>query len=141
MVKVTPKKAKKSNKLGQQKEAEFHWMTASFKVLSQDRVRQRLLVRQAPGPQIQEQIVAKDALGTPVADVPVTVLHKFQQTKLFENLEVPLFQFIDRVLDMAGMPQRQVRTVPNCAEFCRLHRCSAWERLLTRPSLCNDRCR
>ena len=34
----------------------------------------------------------------------------------------------------------QVRKVLTCAEFGRLHRCSAWERLLTHLLWCNDRC-
>ena len=53
---------------------------------------------------------------------------------------VPI-QFINRVLDIPVMPQRQVRTVSNSAEYGRLHWCSAWVRLLPCPSLCNDRCR
>ena len=51
-------------------------------------------------------------------DVPVTMLHMFQQS-------VPLIQFIDRVLDIPVVPQRQVRMVPNCAENGGLHKCSA----------------
>ena len=61
----------------------------------------------APGPQFPDKAV----------NVPVTMLHKFQQTQLFENLEVPQIQFIDRVLDIAGLPQKPARTVPNCAEM------------------------
>ena len=55
--------------------------------------------------------------------------------------DVPQIQFINRVLGIPVVPQRQVFTVPNCAEYGRLHWCSAWVRLLPRPSLCNDRCR
>ena len=73
-------------------------------------------------PKIQEQIVDVEAL---VADVPVTMLYKFQRSD-------PQIQFLGRVLGIPVAPQRQVRTVPNCAEKERLHRCSAWERLLTR---------
>ena len=50
-------------------------------------------------------------------------------------------QFIGIVLNLPGTPQRQVRTVLTCADYWRLHRCSAWERLLTHPLWCNDRCR
>ena len=62
-----------------------------------------------------------------VADVLVTTLYKFQQS-------VPQIQFLGRVLlDIPIVPQRQVLTAPNCAKNGRLHRCSPWERLLTRP--------
>ena len=47
-------------------------------------------------------------------DVPVTMLHKFQES-------VPQIQFIDRVLDIPVMSQRQVRMVLNYAENGRLH--------------------
>ena len=61
----------------------------------------------APVPQIQDQFVDVEA---PVVDVPVTVLHMFQQFYEFDIL-VPQIQFIDGVLDTAVVPQRQVRTV------------------------------
>ena len=57
----------------------------------------------APVPQIQEQIVDVEA---PVVDVLVTMLHKFQQPYEFDILKVPQIQFIDRVLDIPVMPQR-----------------------------------
>ena len=47
-------------------------------------------------------------------DVPVNMQLKFQQFYEFDIL-VPQFQFIVRVLDISAVPQRQVRTVPNCA--------------------------
>ena len=54
---------------------------------------------------------------------------------------VPHVQFIDRVLDNPVMPQRQVRTVPNCAEERRDSSAQFLGMVLTRPLLCNDRCR
>ena len=36
----------------------------------------------------------------PVGDVPVLMQLRFQQSKLFENLEMPQIQFIDRELDI-----------------------------------------
>ena len=45
----------------------------------------------------------------------VTMQYKFQQFHEFHIL-VPHLQFIDRVFDITVMSQRQVRTVPNCAE-------------------------
>ena len=71
--------------------------------------------------------------------VPVIVLHEFQQS--FEFVVVPQIPFIVRVLDKSVLPQRQVRTVPNCAVFGRLHWCSSWTRLLTCLLRCCDRFR
>ena len=47
------------------------------------------LLRQAHFPQIQEQIVVQDAVGTPVADVPVIMQLEFQQSCQFLVLKVP----------------------------------------------------
>ena len=63
--------------------------------------------------------------------VPVIVLHEFQQS--FEFVVVPQIPFIVRVLDKSVLPQRQVRTEPNCAVFGRLHWCSSWTRLINMP--------
>ena len=57
---------------------------------------------------IQEQIVDN------AVDVPVIMQLRFQQFCEF-NILVPGIQFIVRVLDISVLPQRQVRTVPNCA--------------------------
>ena len=73
-------------------------------------------------------------------DVHVLVQFQFQQFKVYVNMMVLQIQFIDIVLDIPVMPQRQVRTVPNCAEV-RVDSTRAvlgW--LWSRPSLCNDRC-
>ena len=43
-------------------------------------------------------------------DVPVIML-EFQQSMSFENLEVPQIQFIDEVVDIPVVSQRQVPTV------------------------------
>ena len=52
---------------------------------------------------------------TMVADVPVLMLHKFQQLYVvFILILVPQVQFIDRVLDIAVIPQMQER-----CELCR----------------------
>ena len=48
------------------------------------------------------------ALRSRVMDVPVNMLHKFQQ---FYEFDILVAQFIDRVLDIAVMPLRQVRKV------------------------------
>ena len=54
--------------------------------------------------------------GLPVVDVPMTMLHKFQKFVVDILILVPQIQFIDKVLDVAVMPQRQVR---NWCELCR----------------------
>ena len=45
-----------------------------------------------------------------VVDVPVFMLHTFHQSK-YERVKVPLIQFLDRVLDTAGMPQSGMHSV------------------------------
>ena len=64
--------------------------------------------RDSPPAQVGTQILG--SIVDKVVDVPVTVLHKLQQS-------VPPSQFINRVLDIPTVPQRQVRAVPNCAEL------------------------
>ena len=54
------------------------------------------------------------AFGGP-RGVDVIMQRKFQQ--FFEFVIVPQIQFIVRVLNTSVVPQRQVRTVPNCAEY------------------------
>ena len=44
-------------------------------------------------------------------EVPVIMQRQFQQSKLFEFLEEPQIQFIDRVLDLPVVPRRSVPTV------------------------------
>ena len=60
-----------------------------------------------------------------VADVPVTMHHKFQQ---FSEFLLPQFQFLVRVLDIPVMPQRRI---------C----CAVLGLVVTRPLFRNDRCR
>ena len=73
-----------------------------------------------PVPQVQEQIVDK------AADVPVTMHDQVPAVRADRQWFVPQIQFIDRVLDIHVMPQRQVRTVPNCAELGRPPQRSSW---------------
>ena len=56
---------------------------------------------------------------------------KFLQSEEFDRL-VPQIQFFSRVWDIPVVEQRQVRTVPNCAE-------AVLGRMSMRPLLCNDR--
>ena len=51
-----------------------------------------------------------------VVDVPVIISDKFQQSIVYEDVEVPQIQFIDRVVDFSVVLQRRVRTVHLCAE-------------------------
>ena len=47
-----------------------------------------------------------------------SVKHARQVPAVFADLwMVPLFSFFDRVVDIAGMLQRQERSVPNCAHW------------------------
>ena len=60
-----------------------------------------------------DQAVVMAGLAVVVVGVSGIMQFKFQQS--FEFTIVPQIQFIVRVLDIAVMPQRQVRTVPHCA--------------------------
>ena len=51
-----------------------------------------------------------------LCDVPVLLQYQFQQSKVYVNMKVSQIQFVDRVLDIPVMQQRQVRTVPTSAE-------------------------
>ena len=46
-----------------------------------------------------------------VVDVPVIISDKFQQSIVYEDVEVPQIQFIDRVVDLSVVLQRRVPTV------------------------------
>ena len=45
-------------------------------------------------------------------NVPVIMQLQFQQFKVHVSMKIPRVQFIDRVLDIPGMPQRQVLAAP-----------------------------
>ena len=69
--------------------------------------------RDSPPAQGGTQILG--SLPSLTVDVPVTMLHKFLQFYVvYILILVPQIQFIDRVLDTAVVPQRQVR-----CELCR----------------------
>ena len=78
-------------------------------------------------------------MGSWLCDVPVIMQLLFQQSRVYVNMMASQIQFLGRVLDNPVMSHRQVRTVLTCADYWRLHRCSAWDRLLTHPLWCNDR--
>ena len=67
------------------------------------------LPEDSPPAQGGKQILGSAGVDQTV-DVPVTMLHKFQQFHEFGIL-VPQLQFIDTVLDISVLPQRQVRPV------------------------------
>ena len=46
-----------------------------------------------------------------VVDVPVIISDKFQQSIVYEDVEVPQIQFIDRVVDFSVVLQRRVPAV------------------------------
>ena len=46
-----------------------------------------------------------------VVDVPAIISDKFQQSIVYEDVEVPQIQFIDRVVDFSVVLQRRVPTV------------------------------
>ena len=58
-------------------------------------------------------------------DAPEIMQLVFQQSKSYIHLEVPQFQFIDRVLDISVVPQRIGTLSANCAEDGRFHGCSS----------------
>ena len=53
-----------------------------------------------------------------------------RQAPVYENVEVPQFQFIDRVVDFSVVLQRHVPTVSLCRPG-RSHSCSSWTRFMT----------
>ena len=55
-------------------------------------------------------------LGQGVLDVLVNISDKFQQSMVFENLEVPQFQFIDLVVDIPVVRAVACTHSANCAE-------------------------
>ena len=91
-----------------------------------------------PSPHVPLVACGYGDVGLWLCDVPVIMQLLFQQSKVCVNMTVSQIQFIGRVLDNPVTSQRQVRTVLTCADYWRLHRCSAWERLLTHPLWCND---
>ena len=69
---------------------------------------------------------------------PVIICDKLQQV-FVEYVEVPQLQFIDSMVIFPVASQRQVRTVQNCADGVRFHRCSSWG-LSTCPFVVPDKC-
>ena len=68
-------------------------------------------------------------------DVPVN-MQLFQQFNSFLNVKLPLIQFIDRVLDVPGVPQRCTHSA-NCAEnreIPQVQRSVTWLLALSRSS-------
>ena len=68
--------------------------------------------------------------------VPMVVTSGTHRANCAEARGDPQVQFLVKVVDMFFVVQQQVPRSP-----WRIFRCSSWLRLLTRPLLCNDRCR
>ena len=72
-----------------------------------------------------------------VVDVPVIMQLQFLHS--YENVEVPQFPFLDRVLQLPVVLQRRVRAVQTVQKL-EIPPCSS-STLFTCPLLCVDRCR
>ena len=79
-------------------------------------------------------------LAEEVVDVFVNMQRKLQQSLTIESGMCSVSVHRHSVGHSCYATEKGTHSA-NCAEDVRLHRCSAWDRLLTRPSLCNDRCR
>ena len=79
----------------------------------------------------------RGAHRAPVMDVPVIMQLKFLHS--YENVEVPQFPFLDRVLQLPVVLQRRVRAVQT-VQALEIPQRSSWSRLFTRPLLFCDRC-
>ena len=79
----------------------------------------------------------RGANRAPVMDVPVILQLKFLHS--YENVEVPQFPFLDRVLQLPVVLQRRVRAVQTVKKL-ELPPCSS-STLFTCPLSCVDRCR
>ena len=55
-----------------------------------------------------------------VVDVPVIISDKFHQSIVYEDVDLPQIQFIDRVVDFSVMLQRRVPTVQKTGEIPQL---------------------
>ena len=74
-----------------------------------------------------------------VVDVPVFISDKFQQSLSYEYVEVPQFQFIDRVVGFSVVSSDVYPQYKLCRRPARSYRCCSWTQL-RRPLLYNDRC-
>ena len=60
--------------------------------------------------------------------------------KVQKTAEAPRTQFIDRVVNIPVVQQRQVQQIKLYRRPWRLHKCSSWTRLSTCPLWCNAKC-
>ena len=117
-------------------------------VCTSDRRSLSHLSRAAPGiPKVGSRMVREVAWnflrvgwgGSGGLEVPVITQRQFQQSKLFDFLQEPQSQSIDRVLDLPVVPQRSVPTVRTVLKTDEIPQV-LFLVLLTRPLLYNDWC-
>ena len=94
-----------------------------FKVFSLDRQRlaEQIIIDDVVAHWVQQRFAEQIPA---VVDVPVITQLQFQQSLLYDNVEVPQIQFIVRVPDLPG--ERSIPTVQTVLKTVETHGCCSW---------------